>query len=63
MVKMIKSLAKRARERAAAQTRFAKVQLKARKTFSSRWFQTSSATLIIAVRFRRFRLLGFEGFY
>ena len=53
MVKMIKSLAKRARERAAAQTRFAKVQLKARKTFSSRWFQTSSATLIIAVRCRR----------
>ena len=48
-VKLIKSLSKRAREKAAAQTRFARVQLKARKFYSSHWFQSGSATLIIAV--------------
>ena len=49
MEKLIKSLSTRAREKAAARTQFAKVQLGARKLFSSYWFQTGSATLIIAV--------------
>ena len=48
MVRLLKALSKKERERAAAQTRFAKVQLRARKLFSSYWFQLSSATLIVA---------------
>ena len=46
----LKKNSKRERERVAAQTRFAKLQLRTRKIFSSQWFQGGSATLIIAVR-------------
>lgn len=49
LVKSIRSFAKRARERANARTRFAKVQLRVRKVFNSFWFQSVSAILIIAV--------------
>jgi hypothetical protein len=49
LVKSLKTLAKRASERANAQTRFAKVQLMVRKAFNSYWFQTTSAGLIILV--------------
>ena len=49
LVKFIQSLSKRARERAEARTRFAKLQLRLRKVFDSHFFQSTSATLIIAV--------------
>ena len=49
LVKSIKTFSKRARERAEAQTKFAKVQLRVRKVFDSQWFQATSASLIIAV--------------
>jgi hypothetical protein len=49
LVKLLKTFAKRARERSNAQTRFAKVQLLVRKAFNSYWFQTISAILIIMV--------------
>ena len=49
LVISLKKLSERERERVAAQTRFAKLQLRARKVFSSQWFQSGSATLIMAV--------------
>ncbi len=51
LVKTLKTRSKRARERAAAQTRIARLQLRVRKIFHSYWFQFMSATLIIAVSF------------
>ena len=49
MVGLLRRLSIREREKAAAKTRFARVQLLARKLFNSNYFQTGSATLIIAV--------------
>ena len=49
MVKLIKVLVKRACEMASAQTQFSRVQLRARKVYKSHLFQSSSATLILAV--------------
>ena len=49
LVKSLKTLAKRAREKAEAQTRLARLQLRIRKVFNAPWFQTTSAILIIAV--------------
>ena len=51
MVKLIKTLSKRAIELAAAQTQFAKIQLRARKLYNSYLFQSGSAILIMVVGF------------
>ena len=53
LVRSLKTLAKRAREKVEAHTRLAKLQLRIRKVFNSPWFQTTSAILIIAVTFQK----------